>query len=332
MIKKQFTRRLVAFVGIATLASLGLLPLNSALAQTYPEKPIILLVPLQAGSAGDTVLRVVAQKMSDNMKQAIVIENQAGVSGLLGAERVSRAPPDGYLIGGISDSVLNFAANLVEKVNFDPVNSFEPVTLVANVSWVLVANPALGAKTLGDLMSQARAKPGVIDYASAGNGSPHHIAMEMLTRPQRITMNHIPYKGASQSLIDVVSGQVPVMFSATSVALPFIKQGKLIALGVPAAKRSPLLPDVPTFAEGGVAGFNFATWVAMYAPKGTPAPIVNRLNAEVRKALEDSAVREKLLSLGLEPAPTTPAQLAKMTADGNAAVKKIIKDAGIKVE
>lgn len=332
MIKKQFTRCLVAFVGIATLASLGLLPLNPALAQTYPEKPITLLVPLQAGSAGDTVLRVVAQKMADNMKQAIVIENQAGVSGLLGAERVSRAPPDGYLIGGISDSVLNFAANLVEKVNFDPVNSFEPVTLVANVSWVLVANPALGAKTLGDLMSQARAKPGVIDYASAGNGSPHHIAMEMLTRPQRITMNHIPYKGASQSLIDVVSGQVPVMFSATSVALPFIKQGKLIALGVPAAKRSPLLPDVPTFAEGGVAGFNFATWVAMYAPKGTPAPIVNRLNAEVRKALEDSAVREKLLSLGLEPAPTTPAQLAKMTADGNAAVKKIIKDAGIKVE
>ncbi len=332
MIKKQFTRCLVAFVGIATLASLGLLPLNPALAQTYPEKPITLLVPLQAGSAGDTVLRVVAQKMADNMKQAIVIENQAGVSGLLGAERVSRAPPDGYLIGGISDSVLNFAANLVEKVNFDPVNSFEPVTLVANVSWVLVANPALGAKTLGDLMSQARAKPGVIDYASAGNGSPHHIAMEMLTRPQRITMNHIPYKGASQSLIDVVSGQVPVMFSATSVALPFIKQGKLIALGVPAAKRSPLLPDVPTFAEGGVAGFNFATWVAMYAPKGTPAPIVNRLNAEVRKALEDSAVREKLLSLGLEPAPNTPAQLAKMTADGNAAVKKIIKDAGIKVE
>ena len=332
MIKKQFTRCLVAFVGIATLASLGLLPLNPALAQTYPEKPITLLVPLQAGSAGDTVLRVVAQKMADNMKQAIVIENQAGVSGLLGAERVSRAPPDGYLIGGISDSVLNFAANLVEKVNFDPVNSFEPVTLVANVSWVLVANPALGAKTLGDLMSQARAKPGVIDYASAGNGSPHHIAMEMLTRPQRITMNHIPYKGASQSLIDVVSGQVPVMFSATSVALPFIKQGKLIALGVPAAKRSPLLPDVPTFAEGDVAGFNFATWVAMYAPKGTPAPIVNRLNAEVRKALEDSAVREKLLSLGLEPAPNTPAQLAKMTADGNAAVKKIIKDAGIKVE
>lgn len=332
MIKKQFTRCLVAFVGIATLASLGLLPLNPALAQTYPEKPITLLVPLQAGSAGDTVLRVVAQKMADNMKQAIVIENQAGVSGLLGAERVSRAPPDGYLIGGISDSVLNFAANLVEKVNFDPVNSFEPVTLVANVSWVLVTNPALGAKTLGDLMSQARAKPGVIDYASAGNGSPHHIAMEMLTRPQRITMNHIPYKGASQSLIDVVSGQVPVMFSATSVALPFIKQGKLIALGVPAAKRSPLLPDVPTFAEGGVAGFNFATWVAMYAPKGTPAPIVNRLNAEVRKALEDSAVREKLLSLGLEPAPNTPAQLAKMTADGNAAVKKIIKDAGIKVE
>jgi tripartite-type tricarboxylate transporter receptor subunit TctC len=332
MIKTKFFGRQIILGGIAILLSLGMLNSNPAWAQTYPDKTITLLVPLQAGSAGDTVLRVVAQKMAENMKQAIVVENQAGVSGLLGAERVSRAAPDGYFIGGISDSVLNFAANLVEKANFDSVGGFEPISLVANVSWVLVANPALGAKSIADLMALARAKPGMLDYASAGMGSPHHIAMEMLTRPQRVTMKHIPYKGASQSLIDVVSGQVPVMFSATSVALPFIKQGKLIALGVPTEKRSPLLPEVPTFAEGGVAGFNFATWVAMYAPKGTPAMIVNRLNAEARKALEDPAVREKLLSLGLEPAPTTPAQLAKMTADGNAAVKKIIKDAGIKAE
>ena len=181
-------------------------------------------------------------------------------------------------------------------------------------------------------MTLARAKPGTIDYASAGSGSPHHIAMEMLTRPQRISMKHIPYKGATQSLIDVVSGQVPVMFSATSVALPFIKQGKLVALGVPNEKRSPLLPDVPTFAEGGISNFNFATWVAMFAPKGTAAPIINRLNLEVRKALEDPAVKDKLLSLGLEPAPTTTTQLAKMMSDGNASIRKIIKDAGIKAE
>jgi len=332
MIGFQFNWRQLPGRSVLTLFSLFLFSLSPVQAQGYPEKTITLLVPLQAGSAGDTVLRVVAQKMADNLKQAIVVENQAGVSGLLGAERVSRAAPDGYLIGGISDSVLNFAANLVEKVNFDPVAGFEPISLVANVNWVLVANPALGAKSIGDLLAQARAKPGMLDYASAGTGSPHHIAMEMLIRPQRVTMKHIPYKGASQSLVDVVSGQVPIMFSATSVALPFIKQGKLIALGVPNEKRSPLLPDVPTFAEGGVAGFNFSTWVAMYAPKGTPALIVNRLNAEVRKALEDQSVREKLLSLGLEPASTTPAQLGKMTAEGNAAVKKIIKDAGIKAE
>ena len=332
MIKKLLLKLNITFVSVACISAVNVFCTTSAHAQNYPEKTITMLVPLQVGSAGDTVLRVVAQKMSDNMKQAIVIENQAGVSGLLGAERVSRSTPDGYLIGGISDSVLNFATNLAEKVNFDPVGGFEPISLVANVSWVLVANPSLGAKTIGDLMTLARAKPGTIDYASAGSGSPHHIAMEMLTRPQRISMKHIPYKGATQSLIDVVSGQVPVMFSATSVALPFIKQGKLVALGVPNEKRSPLLPDVPTFAEGGISNFNFATWVAMFAPKGTAAPIINRLNLEVRKALEDPAVKDKLLSLGLEPAPTTTTQLAKMMSDGNASIRKIIKDAGIKAE
>jgi len=332
MIKKLLLKLNITFVSIVCISAVNVFCTTSAHAQNYPEKTITMLVPLQVGSAGDTVLRVVAQKMSDNMKQAIVIENQAGVSGLLGAERVSRSTPDGYLIGGISDSVLNFATNLAEKVNFDPVGGFEPISLVANVSWVLVANPSLGAKTIGDLMTLARAKPGTIDYASAGSGSPHHIAMEMLTRPQRISMKHIPYKGATQSLIDVVSGQVPVMFSATSVALPFIKQGKLVALGVPNEKRSPLLPDVPTFAEGGISNFNFATWVAMFAPKGTAAPIINRLNLEVRKALEDPAVKDKLLSLGLEPAPTTTTQLAKMMSDGNASIRKIIKDAGIKAE
>ncbi len=332
MIKKLLLKLNITFVSVVCISAVNVFCTTSAHAQNYPEKTITMLVPLQVGSAGDTVLRVVAQKMSDNMKQAIVIENQAGVSGLLGAERVSRSTPDGYLIGGISDSVLNFATNLAEKVNFDPVGGFEPISLVANVSWVLVANPSLGAKTIGDLMTLARAKPGTIDYASAGSGSPHHIAMEMLTRPQRISMKHIPYKGATQSLIDVVSGQVPVMFSATSVALPFIKQGKLVALGVPNEKRSPLLPDVPTFAEGGISNFNFATWVAMFAPKGTAAPIINRLNLEVRKALEDPAVKDKLLSLGLEPAPTTTTQLAKMMSDGNASIRKIIKDAGIKAE
>ena len=159
MIKTKFFGRQFMLGGIAILLSLVMLNSNPAWGQTYPDKTITLLVPLQAGSAGDTVLRVVAQKMAENMKQAIVVENQAGVSGLLGAERGSRAAPDGYFIGGISDSVLNFAANLVEKANFDSVGGFEPISLVANVSWVLVANPALGAKSIADLMALARAKP-----------------------------------------------------------------------------------------------------------------------------------------------------------------------------
>lgn len=303
-----------------------------AFGQAYPQRPITVLVPLQAGSAGDAMVRIVTQKMAESLKQGMVIDNQPGVSGLLGSEKIARSTPDGYLIGGISDSVLNFAANLAPKVNFDSVKDFAPISLIADVSWVLVANPKSGAKTLNELVEMARAKPGSIDFASAGNGSPHHIAMELMSRAMKIKLTHVPYKGASQATVDVVSGQVPVMFTATSVALPFIKEGKLAALGVPAEKRSELLPNVPTFGELGLKGFNFSTWVAFYAPVGTPAPVIARLNAETRKALEDATVREKLIGLGLEPHTTTPEELGRLTAEGNARIKKVIQDASIKAD
>jgi tripartite-type tricarboxylate transporter receptor subunit TctC len=315
------------------LLALATLPLaGAAWAQAWPAKPIILLVPLQAGSAGDVVLRAVAQRMGEGLKQSVVVENQAGVSGLLGAERVSRAAPDGYLIGGISDSVLNYATQLTDKLNFDPLGGFEPVGLVANIAWVLVANPSLGVKTLPEFIAAARQQPGKIDYASAGNGSPHHISMELLKASSGISLTHIPYKGATQSITDVVGGRVPVAMSAVSVVLPFIKGGKLVALAVPQAQRSPLLPEVPTFAEAGMPNFQFSTWVGMYAPKGTPRAIVERLNAELRKAVGDPALKDHLLALGLEPVASTPEQLGEMTRAGHARVGKLIKDAGIKPE
>jgi tripartite-type tricarboxylate transporter receptor subunit TctC len=304
----------------------------AAFGQAYPQRSITILVPLQAGSAGDAMIRIVAQKMAESLKQGLVIDNQPGVSGLLGAEKVAKASPDGYLIGGISDSVLNFAANLAPKVNFDPVKDFAPVSLIADVSWVLVANPKFGARTLNEFIELARAKPGTVDFASAGNGSPHHIAMELLSRSVKIKLVHVPYKGASQATVDVVADQVPVMFTATSVALPFIKEGKLLALGVPAEKRSVLLPGVATFGELGVKGFNFSTWVALYAPLGTPGAIISRLNTEVRKAVDDPVIRDKLLSLALEPHPTTPEELGRLTAEGNARIRKIIQEASIKAD
>ena len=298
----------------------------------FPSKPITMLLPLAAGSAGDVALRVVAQKMTENMKQSVVIENQPGVAGLLGTERIARAAPDGYLIGGIGDSVLNFAANLAPKLNFDPLNDLEPIALVANIPWTLVVNPAFGTKSLNEFVQKAKAAPGVVDYGSTGNGSASHVGMEMLAAKAAIKLNHIPYKGATPAVTDVVGGQVPAVFSAVSLVLPYVKTGKLIALGVPSPQRSQLMPDVPTFAEAGFADFNFVTWVALFAPRGTPTPIIDRLHAETVKALSDSGVRERLLSLGLEPRSSTPEQLGQIVRSGHARVAAIIRDAKIKGE
>ncbi|QHE87813.1 Bug family tripartite tricarboxylate transporter substrate binding protein [Hydrogenophaga sp. BPS33] len=306
---------------------------GTALAQaTYPSRPITMLLPLAAGSAGDVALRVVAQKMSENMKQSIVIENLPGVSGLLGTERVVRAAPDGYLIGGIGDSVLNFAANLAPKMNFDPIHDLDPIALVATIPWTIAVNPGFGTKTLGEFIAKAKAAPHKIDYASTGSGSASHIGMEMLAARTGIALTHIPYKGATPGVTDVVGGQVPAVFSAVSVVLPHVKSGKLLALGIPADQRSALLPETPTFAEAGVPNFSFVTWVSLFAPKGTPKAIVDKLNAETVKAVADPAVREKLLSLGLEPQTSTPEQLGQMVRSGHARVAKIVQDANIKID
>ncbi|MDO9438066.1 tripartite tricarboxylate transporter substrate binding protein [Hydrogenophaga sp.] len=316
--------------------ALSLLPVFTApvaaLAQaTWPNKPIQVIVPLQAGSAADVGTRVVLGKVGENMGASFAIENQPGASGLVGADRIARAAPDGYMLGGITDSVLNYAVNLAAKTSFDPLNDFEPVGRMANIAWVLVANNN-AAKTAPELVAQAQAQPRKLDYASGGNGSPHHIAMELFSAANKVQLTHVPYKGATQATVDVAGGQVPVMFSAVSVALPLIKDGKLRALAQPADRRSSLMPDVPTFTEAGMPAFNFSTWLGLYAPKGTPKPIIDRLNSEVARALADPGVRERLLGLGLDPSPSTPAQLGELTRTGHARIGKVIRDAGIKAE
>ncbi len=298
---------------------------------SYPNKPIQVIVPLQAGSAADVGTRVVLGKVGENMGASFAIENQPGASGLVGADRIARAAPDGYTLGGITDSVLNYAVNLAARTSFDPLNDFEPVSRMANIAWVLVANNN-AAKTVNELVAQAQAQPKKLDYASGGNGSPHHIAMELFSAANKVQLTHVPYKGATQATTDVAGGQVPVMFSAVSVALPMIKDGKLRALAQPADRRSALLPDVPTFTEVGLPSFNFSTWLGLYAPKGTPRPIIDRLNAEVARALTDPGVRERLMGLGLDPLGSTPAQLGELTRTGHARIGKVIRDAGIKAE
>lgn len=323
-------RSLIAFFLAGACSGLALA--QAPAPASYPARPITMLLPLAAGSAGDVALRLVGQKMAENMQQGVVVENLPGASGLVGTERIVRAPSDGYLIGGIGDSVLNYAVNLAPRVNFNPLTDLEPVALVATIPWTVAVNPQFGTKTLGEFMARARANPGKIDYASTGPGSASHVGMEMLAAQAKVAMHHIPYKGATPAVNDVVAGQVPAVFSAVSVVLPFVKSGKLVALGVPADKRSPLMPDVPTFAEAGVADFNFTTWVALFAPKGTPRAVIDKLNAETAKAIADPGVRDKLLAIGLEPATATPDQLRAMVASGHARVAAIIKQANIKAE
>jgi tripartite-type tricarboxylate transporter receptor subunit TctC len=323
------TRRTVvaALAGGAALAAAG-----GARAQAYPSKPITMLLPLTVGSAGDVALRLVAQRMSERMGQPIVIENQPGAAGLVGTERIARAAPDGYLLGGVGDSIVNFAANLAPKLNFDPVEGLQPVGLVANIPWVLAVHSGFRAKTLSAFVAAAKAEPGRIDYASTGMGSASHIGMEMFAAQAGIRMNHVPYKGATPAANDVAGGQVAAVFAAVSVVLPHIKAGRMVALGVPAERRSALLPEAPTFAEAGLPGFDFVTWVGLVAPRGTPRAAVDRINAELANALQDASIRERLLTQGLEPATSTPEQLGERLRTGHARVAKIIRDNNIKAE
>jgi tripartite-type tricarboxylate transporter receptor subunit TctC len=282
--------------GCALLAiALAPLSLTAAVhAQAYPARPITMIVPVQAGSGADAILRIVAQRMSDNMKQPIVLENVPGAAGVIGAERAARAPADGYTMFGANDGTLNMTPHLRKKVNYNTLESFEPVSLLANITWVLIANPSLPVKSVKDLIALAKANPGRIDYASGGVGSPQHIAMELFSLQAGVKLNHVPYKGATGAASDVVSGHVPAMFTALSIVLSQIQAGKVRALAVGGAKRFPQIPNVPTVSESGLPGFGYVTWAGLYMPRGTPKAMIDRLAAEAARAVADPDVRAKL--------------------------------------
>ncbi len=301
-------------------------------AQTYPSKPILMLVPLAAGSSLDVVLRIITQKMSENMGQQIVVENQPGAAGMIGAERFMRATPDGYTLAAFNDSVLTMVPNLRKKVAYDPVASFAPVSLMVNNSWILVSHASLPATNVAELIALAKARPGELNYSSGGNGSPQHIAMEIFQSMAGIKLTHVPYKGTTQATLDVIGGQIPMMFSGTNAVVNHVREGKLRGLAVGGATRSPLLPAVPTVAESGLPGYEFVTWMGMFAPLNTPKEIVVRVNAEVAKALSAPDLREKLVAQGVEIQTSTPEQLSALTKARLAQMARIIKDSGIVIE
>jgi len=311
---------------VATLAA----PFVEAQSQPYPSRPITMLVPLQAGTAVDNVARAIAQKMSTSLGRPIIVENVPGAAGQIGTERLARAAPDGYTIGFVNDSILTMLPNLNAKLGYDPLKDLAPVSRVAGNAFGIAVNPGFPVKTLAELIAQAKARPGEIHYASGGNGSPQHMAMEMLASTAGVKLTHVPYKGAAQALTDVLGGQVPLLAQGLGVVSVQAKAGKLRVLAVTGTERSPLLPDVPTVRESGFPDFEFATWFAVVAPAATPRGIIDVLNAEIVKAAAAPDVRDALVPLGYDLAPGSPEQLTESIRAGLARMGRVIREAGIK--
>ncbi len=312
---------------------LGLLCSATVLAQTapapYPNHPIKMIVPLAAGSAVDNAARIVAQKMGQSMGQAIVIENQPGAAGLIGAERVAKAAPDGYTLGGFNDSIMTMLPNMQAKMPWDILRDFEPVSLVATVEWGLVVGIDAPQRSAADLISSARKSPGQINYGSGGNGSPQHIAMALFAAQAGLSMTHVPYKGATQAAMGVAGNEVQAAFQGIATVNSLVRAGKLRLIGVTTPRRLAQFAEVPTVSESGLPGFEFNSWFALMAPAGTPKPILQLLQVEVAKALADPEVREKLIAQGLSPRGTTPDELARATRAQLARYGELIKQAGI---
>ena len=317
-------RSMLAILG----AFAGLVCAPAALAQGYPNKPIRFIVPYPPGGGTDVVARMLATKMSQSMGQSVVIDNKPGASTLLGTDMLAKAPPDGYTIGLYT----TFDPIFFPKLPFDPVKDFEPVTQLVAVPLVLVARPSLNVKTVSELVALAKANPGKINYASIGNGTPHQISMEWLKSMAKIYMTHIPYKGVAPALSDLVAGQVDIMFTGTSTAGPYVKAGRLVALGVSSARRQPSFPDTPSIAEAGFPQFDFMTWYGLAAPAGTPPEIVMRINQEVAAALNQPDIKEKLAGLGLVGTPTSPSEFAAFFKAESQKLSGIIKASGLKPE
>lgn len=280
-----------------------------AWAQTYPARPIRILEPLAAGSSVDVVTRIVADRMGRILGGSLFVDNQPGAAGLLGMRSGSRAAPDGYTVLAVNDSVVTVLPNMRTDAGYDPRTAFEPIIQLVRLHWALIASPALKANTLAEFIAAAKAKPGVIDYASGGQGSPQHIAMELLMRAADIKLQHVPFRGATPALNEVVAGHVPVMFTALPNPLPFLDDNRLIILGIADPARLPTLPNIPTLAEAGLPGFTFSAWGALLAPAGTPAAIIDKLNKAANAALAEPEVQKQLTELGYEVVGGTAAAL-----------------------
>jgi len=324
------TRRASLALGFSVLAAFA--AGAPAFAQTFPERPITLVVPFAAGGSTDLVARVIAEKMSADLGQQVIVQNMAGAGGNLGADNVARAEPDGYtiLMGTVATHALN--PLILKTKPYDPEKDFAPISLLVVVPNVLVVNPELPAKTVQELVALLKAAPDQYSYASSGNGTPLHLSGELFKKLAGVSMQHIPYKGAGPALNDVIGNQVPIMFDNLPSSSGHIKAGTLRALGVTTAQRAPSFPDIPTIAESGVPGYETYTWNALFAPAGTPPDTVARLNAAAKKALADPAVVERMNEFSATIVGSSPEELAAHVTAELAKWTPVVRDANIQID
>ena len=301
-------------------------------AQDYPSKPILLIVPFGAGGDSDYVGRLVGQKLTEQMGQAVVVENRPGAASLLGTELAAKAPADGYTLL-LADSGFTINPAFYKNTKYDPLKDFDPITVVAETPYLLVVNPSLPyAGSLKEFLAAAKAQPGSINIGSAGNGSGTHMSGELFKLRAGLNLTHVPYKSAGASVADVVSGQIQSSMSSPPAALPLAKSGRLKILAAASAKRSPLLPDVPTFAEAGIDGVLVSNWYSVMSVGGTPQPVLKRLHGELMRAIASPDMRERLAAGALEPAPNTPEEFRRMIAAELQRWAQVIREAGIRQE
>ncbi len=314
------------------LAAAMLLAASAGFAQNYPNRPVRLVVPFPAGSPSDVLGRLVGQRYGDALGQSIVIDNRPGAAGIIGADTVAKAAPDGYtlLMGGTGALAIN--PGLRSRMPYDSVRDFAPVSLFASIPFLLVVSPAVPATTVKELVAVARAKPRQLNYASSGIGSPTQLAAELFKTLTGVDMVHVAYKGTGPATTDLISGQTHVMFSGITVLMPHVKSGRLRGLAVASATRSSLFPQLPTVIESGIPGFTANTWTGVLAPRGTPPAIVTRLHGEVVKMVRDPEMKERLSALGAEPIGNQPEEFRAYIRNEIGKWTRVIKTVGIKEE
>lgn len=319
-------KKLIAAVAVAALAACGV-----AQAQTYPSKPVTIVVPFSPGGATDIMARSLAERMATRLGQPVIVENKPGAGTVIASDYVARATPDGHTLL-LAASSLGIAPALYRKVGYDPIKDFTPVTQVASVVHVLEVHPSVPVNNVAELVAWLKANPSKGSYGSVGAGTSTHLESELFKTMAGVPMEHVPYKGSAPALMDLVGGNINVMFDAYASSKPFINERKVRLLAVTTARRSKLLPDTPTVAESGLAGYEAMPWLGLVAPTGTPAPAVHKLHATLQDVLKEQAIQEKFASLGLEIIGNTPEEFAAFLKKDIAKWGKVVKESGAKVD